>query len=102
MKPFIASDLKDMNRKTVYYLLAEVGEISKAEIGRRTGISPPTVMKITDFFLKIGLVSEAGEGDSALGRKPQLLRFNADTAYSIGIEYDGQQISIGIINLQAN
>jgi predicted NBD/HSP70 family sugar kinase len=102
MKPFIASHLKDMNRKTVYQILSSVGEISKAEIGRQSGISPPTVIKIIDFFLKNGLVTEAGEGDSMLGRKPQMLRFNADAAYMIGIEYDGDQLSAGIVDLLAN
>ncbi len=99
MKPFIASHLKDMNRRTVYSLVASAGEISKAEINRQTGISPPTVIKIIDFFLKSGIVEEAGEGNSMLGRKPQLLRFNPNAAYSIGIEYDGDILKAGIVDL---
>jgi len=99
LKPFIASHLKDMNRRTVYSLVASSGEISKAEINRKTGISPPTVIKIIDFFLKSGIVKEAGEGDSMLGRKPQLLRFNPNAAYSIGVEYDGDILRAGLVDL---
>lgn len=102
MNPFIASHLKDMNRKTVYQLFASKGEISKAEISRQTGISPPTVIKIIDFFLKVGLVAEAGEGDSALGRKPQLLRFNPEAAYTIGVEFDGIHLRAGLVDLMGN
>ena len=83
MKPYVASHLKDMNRKTVYRLLASVGEISKAEISRQTGISSPTVIKIVNFLLANGFITEAGEGDSALGRKPHILRFNPEAYYSI-------------------
>ena len=88
-----------MNRKTVYKLVSAVGEISKAEISRQTGISSPTVLKIAGFLLENGFVIEAGEGDSALGRKPQLLRFNPDAAFSIGVKLDGDHLRLGIVNL---
>jgi len=88
-----------MNRKTVYKLVSTVGEISKAEISRQTGISSPTVIKIVSFLLENGFVVEAGEGDTALGRKPQLLRFNPDAAFSIGAELDGGRIRLGLVNL---
>ena len=95
MKSFVASHLKDMNRKTVYKLVSQVREISKAEISRQTGISSPTVIKIVNFLLDNDFLLEAGEGDSALGRKPQLLKFNANAAYSIGAELEGDFFSLG-------
>lgn len=100
MKSYVATHLKDMNRKTVYKLISSVKEISKAEISRQTGISTPTVIKIVKFFLENGFVIEAGEGDSALGRKPQILKFNPDAAYSIGVEMEGDFLRIGIVNLE--
>lgn len=100
MRPYIAAHLKDMNRKTVYKLISSVGEISKAEISRQTGISSPTVIKIVNFFLENGFVTEAGEGDSAIGRKPQILKFNPDAAFSIGVQLEGDYLSLGIVNLE--
>lgn len=99
MKPYIASNLRDMNRKTVFDLIAEVGEISRSEISSRTGISAPTVLKITNYLCDKGFIIAAGEGQSALGRKPQLMRFNPDFSYSIGVEYEGDYLKLGIVNV---
>lgn len=100
MKAYVAAHLKDMNRKTVYKLVSAVKEISKAEISRQTGISSPTVIKIVNFLLENGFVKEAGEGDSALGRKPQILKFDPDAAFSIGVEMEGGFLRLGIVNLE--
>lgn len=102
MEPYIASHLKDMNRKTVYNLISDVGEISKAEIGRQTGISSPTVIKIVKFLLETNIVTEAGEGESALGRKPHILRFNPCAFYSIGVNFEGDFLKIGVVDLAGN
>lgn len=102
MKPYVASHLKDMNRKTVYQLLSSVGEISRAEISRQTGISSPTVLKIINYFLENGFVTEAGEGVSFIGRKPQILKFNSEAAFSVGIEFEGDFLKLGVIDLLGN
>jgi predicted NBD/HSP70 family sugar kinase len=102
LKSYISSDLKELNRETVYNVLKSEGEISRAEIVRRTKISPPTVLKIVSYFLEAGFISEAGEGQSSLGRKPQLLLFNPEARFSIGVEYEGDFIKAGIVDLSGN
>ncbi len=101
MKPYIASNLRDMNRKTVFDLIASVGEISRSEITQLTGISAPTVLKITNYLCDKGFIINAGEGQSALGRKPQMLKFNPNFAYSIGVEYEGDYLKMGIVNVNS-
>jgi predicted NBD/HSP70 family sugar kinase len=96
---FVASNLKEMNRRSVYTLLRAEEEISKAEIARASGISAPTVIKIIDYFKSTGFVVEAGEGSSALGRKPQLLRYEPTAAYSVGAEFDGYHLLLGLVDL---
>jgi len=98
-KGFVAANLKELNRRSVYSLLRSQGEISKAEITRQSGISAPTVIKIVDYFAELGLLVEGGEGSSALGRKPQLLRYAPDAAYAVGAEYDGLHLHIGLVDL---
>lgn len=102
LKSYGASHLKDMNRKTVYQLISSVSEISRAEISRQTGISAPTVLKIMDYFLENNFVYEAGEGDSPLGRKPQILKFNPEADFSIGVELEGDFLKLGIVDLIGN
>lgn len=102
MKRYVSAHLKDMNRKKVYDLISSVGEISRAEISRRTGISSPTVLRIVDFFLKNNFVVELGEGDSSVGRKPQILKFNPEAAFSIGVEFEGDFLKVGIVDLLGN
>ena len=100
MKSYMASDIKDINRKTVFDLLKTEGELSKAQISRRTGISSPTVIKIVDFLHERHILNEAGTGPSSVGKKPTLLRFNPDAFYTVGVEYEGEVLKVGIIDLQ--
>lgn len=99
MRRYIASDLKDLNRRTVYDLLVSAGGLSRAEISRRTGISSPTVIKIISHFLDLGFVSFEGEGESRVGRKPRILRLNPAAACSVGIDFQGDLLRIGIVDL---
>jgi predicted NBD/HSP70 family sugar kinase len=99
MGSFLPSDLKEKNRATVYALLKARREVSRTELARESGISVPTVIKIVDCFAGLGLLSEAGEGSIALGRRPQLLRFEPEAAYAIGAEYDGVHLSAGVVDL---
>lgn len=100
MKPYIASDLRDMNRRTIFQLLCENDEISKAEMARRSGISTPTVIKIIDFFREKDLVLELGERSASLGRKPMLLSLNKTALYAVGVILEGEYIRAGIVNLK--
>lgn len=99
MEAYVASHLKDMNRRRVYKLLCELEETSKSEISRLTGISAPTVIKIINFFSEQGLLEELGGGESALGRKPQMLRINKNKFYAIGVIHEGDYLKVGITNL---
>lgn len=99
MEAKVAADLKISNRRTVYSLLKHGGEISRTDIIRHTGISSPTVLKITDYFISQGLIVEAGEGVAHLGRKPTLLRIVPDRVYTIGAIFDGRALSIGLVDL---
>lgn len=94
-----ASDLKELNRKSVFNLLQTENPISRAHIARITGISAPTVLKIIEYFIEKNIVKEVGDGKVSIGRKPKLLAFNPNAAYSIGIKYDGYHLQTGLVNL---
>lgn len=99
---YVPTHLKGMNRRLVYEALANVGRVSRAELARTTGISAPTIGKIVSFFVETGIASEIGEGPSEMGRKPKLLRFNSDSYFTIGVEFEGDGLKVGIIDLSGN
>jgi predicted NBD/HSP70 family sugar kinase len=100
MNPYVASHLKDLNRKTVYALIAKQGSVSKAEISRLTGISPPTTIKIVNHLINASLVLETGEGESCIGRKPQMLTLNHHLMYAAVFFFEGEFLSYGMVNIR--
>lgn len=102
MKQYVASHLKDMNRQVVYQIIRERETTSKAEISKLTGISAPTVIKIINFLEEKGLVIEMGEGETAIGRKPQMLTLNRDLMYSAVFFLEGDFLSMGIVDILGN
>lgn len=100
MKTYVASHLKDMNRRKVYRILSECEVTSKSEISRLTEISAPTVIKIINFFQEKGLVEDLGDGEAVLGRKPQMLRLRKNRYYAIGVIFEGDYLKLGITNLR--
>ena len=99
---YVPTHLKGMNRRLVYETLANVGRISRAELARSTGISAPTIGKIVSFLVESGIASEIGEGQSEMGRKPKLLRFNNESYFTIGVEFEGHGLKVGVIDLLGN
>jgi len=99
MAPYVASHLKDMNRYVVYNLIYELELTSRAQISKLTGISAPTVIKIVSFLIDAGLVIELGDGESSIGRKPQMLTLNKDKLYSAVFFLEGELLTISVINI---
>ena len=99
MKPYVASHLKGLNRKTVYNFISLHDTTSKAEISKLTGISSPTTIKIVDYLKKVDLVLEIGEGESNLGRKPLMLTLNRNKLFSAAFFFEGEFLSLGIVDI---
>lgn len=102
MKAYIAKDIKNMNRKTIYKCIVNSSgqTISCARIARETHISLPTVIKIVEFFQNKGMLREIeGTQGSTIGRPPSMLKFNPDSYYSVGAVYNGKFLEISVINL---
>lgn len=53
------------------------GPISRVEISKMTGLTPPTVTNITTKLLELGLIAEDRIGESSGGRRPLLLKINS-------------------------
>ncbi|WP_299546890.1 ROK family transcriptional regulator, partial [Seonamhaeicola sp.] len=82
-----SSYINRLNKISVLRLIRDEGRISRAEIAKRTGLSAPTVTRISDdLMVKEKLVTMEGKGTSSGGRRPKMLRFNSRENFVIGIE----------------
>jgi N-acetylglucosamine repressor len=77
--------MKSLNKSTILNMIRMHGPISRAEIAKLTGLTPPTVTNIVGELLESGLVVESSLGESTGGRKPIMLRINASRFRVIGI-----------------
>ncbi|UII79876.1 ROK family transcriptional regulator [Flagellimonas sp. CMM7] len=79
--------INKLNKIRVLHLIRNEKHISRAEIVKRTGLSAPTVTRISDDLInKEKLVSVVGTGESSGGRKPKILRFNSKENFVVGID----------------
>lgn len=96
---YIAKSIKHLNRKYVFDIIRKQRGVTRSEVGRVTGISAPTMLKIFEYFVGMGILREVGELDSPIGRRANLFVFNPNSYYAIGVDYSGETISIGLVNL---
>lgn len=91
-----------MNKRNVLTVIRDKGPIYKAEIARLTGLSNPTVIKITDELAERGLIREIGKGESSGGKPPQLLAFMPQRHYLIGVDVGTTNINCVMMDMAAN
>ncbi|HHW49599.1 MAG TPA: ROK family protein [Clostridiaceae bacterium] len=99
------SDIQNVklnNMKIVLDAIRKRGTVSRASIARITGLTRATVSSLVDELLEKGLVEEIGEGKSSGGRKPILLKLNANSYLAVGINLsDDKTIRGYLCNLEA-
>lgn len=77
--------MKSINKSTILNVIRLHGPISRAEIAKKTKLTPPTVTNIVGELLESRLVVESELGESSGGRKPILLRINSGAFYLVGV-----------------
>lgn len=100
----IATQLKIANRKQVFYYMRakylRTGEdTSKAEIAKQTGLSNPTLMKITDFLMEQGLLEAGEEIVLSVGRPSRMLKVKKDCMYAVGFLLEGVYLYMGVVDI---
>lgn len=101
MKP-TRSKLKSFNKTEIMKILLGNESVYRAEIARMAGLSIPTVMKITDEFIRNGLVTEIGRGTSSGGKPPELLQLIPNSRFFLGVDLRGKEYRCAVINLHGD
>ncbi len=78
-----------LNERQVLRVIQDRGPMSRAEVARECGLSPPTVSKAVASLLKSGLLEEADAPETTRGRPAPRLRLASATAQVLGVTIDG-------------
>jgi DNA-binding Lrp family transcriptional regulator len=90
---------KIIQKNTVIEYLYRNGATSNPEIARYTKMSSPSISKLLQELIELGIVLDLGTGDSIGGRKPTLFGINPEAKYIIGIDIDCRMVKMGVFNL---
>lgn len=93
--------MKSMNRTLILNTIRKEGLISRAEIAKKTKLTPPTVTNLVNELLEADLVKESEMGASKGGRKPILLTINATGFFIIGVDVGVHKLRVVIADLNA-
>jgi N-acetylglucosamine repressor len=93
--------IRAINRSHVLNAIKSYGPIGRAEIARRTGLSPATVTSISAKLISQNLVLEKSAGDSSGGRPPILLVINPEGGYVVGIKLTETHAICALTDLEA-
>lgn len=93
--------IRAINSSHVLNAIKAHGPIGRADIARRTGLSPATVTSISASLISKNLVLEKSAGDSSGGRPPILLVINPKGGYVIGIKLTETNAVCALTDLEA-
>lgn len=94
--------IRAINRSHILNAIKTHGPIGRAEIARRTGLSPATVTSISARLISQDLVLEKSAGDSSGGRPPILLVINPRGGYVVGIKLTETHAICALTDLEAS
>lgn len=80
------------NDEQIVNVIRRQGLISRADIAKLTGLTPPTVTNITGKLLELGVILEDSIGESSGGRRPLLLTVNPKIAQVVIIHIRSEKM----------
>lgn len=94
------SSQRDRDKGVILNVVRNFGPISRVEIHRLTQIRMSTISLITKDLIAESLLTEDGFSDNPTGRKQILLKINEHEGFILGIEFDADEVTVAILNLE--
>ncbi len=88
--------LQAFNQRLLMSKIWRHGPLSRADLARSTHLAAPTVYRLTGELLRLGLLREGAVRRGGLGKPPLELSVNPEGAYSVGFNFDRDQI-VGVL-----
>jgi N-acetylglucosamine repressor len=93
---------RDTNLNRLLNLIRLKAPVSRPELAAASGLSPATVLALTNELNERGLVIETGTASSPRGRRPALLEIDPAGCYAIGLMIREYETVGSIINLHGS
>ena len=93
-----AALMKKSNRLSILRAV-RAGNISRAELARRTGLTRAAVTMLVDELIGEGLLTEGVAVRSDKGRRPTMLSLGEGSALAIGIDLSREGVSLAVCDL---
>ena len=88
----------DHNQRITLHAIRVHGPLTRMDLARITGLTPPAIANITRRLLADGLIEEAGRRRGGRGSPPANLIINPEACHSIGLNVDRDHITIVLVN----
>ena len=96
-------EIRNINKGLVLRTIEKNSPISRADVGKIVGLTPPTISAIVKDLIERDIVKEIGKGDSSGGKRPILLKINSKVAYMIAVDLGGENgIRLALVDLSYN
>ena len=90
---------KIYNARIVLETIRLHGPVSRAQVARRTELTPQTISNITAQLIERNLVVETGRKQGSRGSPSTQLEFNAEGAFAVGLDLDQDHLTGVLVNL---
>ncbi len=94
-----ASQIRRRNRRLLLHELRLRGSLSRAELARTTGLTPPAVAGIVQDLLDARLVREAGRRKASRGQPPIEIEIDKDGGYAVGLRVEAGRYDFVVADL---
>ncbi len=94
-----ATHTRRQNRRAILHALRLQGGMSRAELSRVTGLTPPAIANIVQDLLDSGLVRDAGRRKSARGQPPIAIEIARDGGYAVGLRVESRHYDFVVADL---
>lgn len=92
--------MRSYNKSEVMEIMRKNKSVYRAELARMTGLSMPTIMKITDEFIRNGLIMDVGKGVSSGGKPPIIFELIPEARLFVGMDISGAMYKCIIMDLR--
>ena len=92
----------DYNQRVTLQAVRVNGEITRLDLARITGLTPPSIANITNRLLQEGLILELGRLRGKRGQPAKRLAINPDGCFSIGLNIDRDHVTAVALDMTGN